>query len=88
MLVLVVGAALIFDYVNGFHDTANAMWRYRAYLDSSEVVPEDGEPLSREEFEHRWSELYAGMALLIGLVPTSLMEVLPPLARLVRHIIQ
>jgi len=25
MLVLVVGAALIFDYVNGFHDTANAI---------------------------------------------------------------
>lgn len=25
MLVLVIGAALIFDYVNGFHDTANAI---------------------------------------------------------------
>src|SRR6266704_4985926 len=25
MLVLVVAAALIFDYVNGFHDTANAI---------------------------------------------------------------
>ena len=25
MLVLVIAAALIFDYVNGFHDTANAI---------------------------------------------------------------
>ncbi len=25
MLVLVIGAALLFDYVNGFHDTANAI---------------------------------------------------------------
>src|SRR5512139_1675856 len=25
MLVLVIGAALVFDYINGFHDTANAI---------------------------------------------------------------
>ena len=25
MLVLVVAAALLFDYINGFHDTANAI---------------------------------------------------------------